>query len=44
MYQGTMTYLASVSEDGKIWSWHLTFDKSVSSKKINPARPLRVVR
>lgn len=35
MYQGTMTYLTSISEDGKIWSWHLTFDKSVSSKKIN---------
>ncbi|EMS63946.1 WD repeat-containing protein 11 [Triticum urartu] len=26
MYQGTMTYLTSISEDGKIWSWHLTFD------------------
>lgn len=35
MYQGTVTYLTSISEDGKIWSWHLTFDKSVSSKKIN---------
>ncbi|KAF7083409.1 hypothetical protein CFC21_087207 [Triticum aestivum] len=35
MYRGTMTYLTSISEDGKIWSWHLTFDKSVSSKKIN---------
>nr|BAJ97189.1 predicted protein [Hordeum vulgare subsp. vulgare] len=35
MYQGIMTYLTSISEDGKIWSWHLTFDKSVSSNKIN---------
>lgn len=35
MYQGKTTYLTSISEDGKIWSWHLTFDKSACSKKIN---------
>lgn len=35
MYQGTMTYLTSISEDGKIWSWHLTFDKTACSKKFN---------
>jgi WD40 repeat protein len=35
MYQGAMSYLTSISEDGKIWSWHLTFDKSAGSKKIN---------
>ncbi|OEL29402.1 hypothetical protein BAE44_0009580 [Dichanthelium oligosanthes] len=26
--QGTTSYLTSISEDGKIWSWLLTFDKS----------------
>uniref|UniRef100_A0A0E0CF84 Uncharacterized protein n=1 Tax=Oryza meridionalis TaxID=40149 RepID=A0A0E0CF84_9ORYZ len=35
MYQGTMTYLTSISEDGKIWSWHLSFDKSACARKIN---------
>jgi hypothetical protein len=35
MYQGAMSYLTSVSEDGKIWTWHLTFDKAAGSKKIN---------
>lgn len=35
MYQRTMTYLTSISEDGKIWSWHLSFDKSACSKKVN---------
>ncbi|CAM0947087.1 unnamed protein product [Alopecurus aequalis] len=35
MYQGAMSYLTSISEDGKIWSWHLTFDKSADSKKTN---------
>jgi hypothetical protein len=31
-----MSYITSISEDGKIWSWHLTFDdKSADSKKIN---------
>ncbi|RLM80940.1 hypothetical protein C2845_PM12G02080 [Panicum miliaceum] len=33
--QGTMTYLTSISEDGKIWSWLLTFDKSAHPKKAN---------
>lgn len=33
MYQGTMTYLTSISEDGKIWSWHLSFDKSACARK-----------
>ena len=31
--QGTMTYLTSISEDGKIWSWLLTFDKSAHPNK-----------
>jgi hypothetical protein len=36
VYQGAMSYITSISEDGKIWSWHLTFDdKSADSKKIN---------
>ena len=35
MHQGAMSYLTSISEDGKIWSWHLTFDKSAGSKKTN---------
>uniref|UniRef100_A0A0D9VBZ7 Uncharacterized protein n=1 Tax=Leersia perrieri TaxID=77586 RepID=A0A0D9VBZ7_9ORYZ len=34
MYQGIMTYLTSISEDGKIWSWHLKFDKSACSNKV----------
>uniref|UniRef100_A0A0E0CF81 Uncharacterized protein n=1 Tax=Oryza meridionalis TaxID=40149 RepID=A0A0E0CF81_9ORYZ len=34
MYQGTMTYLTSISEDGKIWSWHLSFDKSACARKV----------
>ena len=33
--QGTMTYVTSISEDGKIWSWLLTFDKSAHSSKAN---------
>jgi WD40 repeat protein len=37
--QGTMTYLTSISEDGKIWSWLLTFDKSAYPKKANLGRP-----
>uniref|UniRef100_A0A0E0JVA1 Uncharacterized protein n=1 Tax=Oryza punctata TaxID=4537 RepID=A0A0E0JVA1_ORYPU len=35
MYQGTMAYLTSISEDGKIWSWHLSFDKSACASRIN---------
>ncbi|XP_006646857.2 WD repeat-containing protein 11-like [Oryza brachyantha] len=34
MYQGTMAYLTSISEDGKIWSWHLTFGKSACASKV----------
>ncbi|WVZ77962.1 hypothetical protein U9M48_025749 [Paspalum notatum var. saurae] len=37
--QGTMTYVTSISEDGKIWSWLLTFDKSAHSSKANLGRP-----
>jgi WD repeat-containing protein 11 len=33
--QGTMTYLTSISEDGKIWSWLLKFDKSALPSKAN---------
>lgn len=33
--QGTMTHLTSISEDGKIWSWLLTFDKSAHLNKAN---------
>lgn len=33
--QGTMTYLTSISEDGKIWSWLLKFDKSALPNKSN---------
>ncbi|KAF8685963.1 hypothetical protein HU200_043888 [Digitaria exilis] len=33
--QGTTTYLTSISEDGKIWSWLLTFDKSAHANKAN---------
>ncbi|RLN08112.1 hypothetical protein C2845_PM11G14000 [Panicum miliaceum] len=39
--QGTMTYLTSISEDGKIWSWLLTFDKSAHPKKANLGANLR---
>ncbi|KAL6888632.1 hypothetical protein ACP4OV_009658 [Aristida adscensionis] len=39
LYQGTMTYLTSISEDGKIWSWLLTFDKSARANKTNLGRP-----
>ncbi|CAL5060395.1 unnamed protein product [Urochloa decumbens] len=38
-YQGTLTYVTSVSEDGKIWSWLLTFDKSAHPNKANLGRP-----
>ncbi|XP_062218149.1 uncharacterized protein LOC133918327 [Phragmites australis] len=41
VHQGTMTYLTSISEDGKIWSWLLTFDKSAHSNKANLGRPSR---
>lgn len=37
--QGTMTYLTSISEDGKIWSWLLKFDKSALPSKANLGRP-----
>ncbi|KAG2648387.1 hypothetical protein PVAP13_1NG032305 [Panicum virgatum] len=37
--QGTLTYLTSISEDGKIWSWLLTFDKPAHPKKANLGRP-----
>ncbi|KAF8677082.1 hypothetical protein HU200_046543 [Digitaria exilis] len=36
--QGTTTYLTSISEDGKIWSWLLTFDKSAHANKANLGR------
>ncbi|KAK3155963.1 hypothetical protein QOZ80_2AG0101060 [Eleusine coracana subsp. coracana] len=39
MYHGNTTYLTSVSEDGKIWSWLLSFDKSLQSNKANLGRP-----
>jgi len=39
--QGTMTYLTSISEDGKIWSWLLTFDKPAHPKKANIGANLR---
>lgn len=35
VYQGTLTYVTSISEDGKIWSWLLTFDKSAHPNKTN---------
>ncbi|TVU33503.1 hypothetical protein EJB05_25326 [Eragrostis curvula] len=35
VYQGATTYLTSISEDGKIWSWLLSFDKSPHSNKAN---------
>ena len=38
---GTMTYLTSISEDGKIWSWLLKFDKSSLPNKANRGANLR---
>jgi hypothetical protein len=40
VYQG-MTYLTSISEDGKIWSWLLSFDNSPHSNKANLGANLR---
>jgi WD repeat-containing protein 11 len=41
MYHGTTTYLTSISEDGKIWSWLLSFDKSPHSDRVNLGANLR---